>query len=324
MKTPTMNTMSIVQSFLPLLLLSLANTVKCKDPLFAVPLEIPTATHGTSPTHTHMIEYKVVSLLWLSYLKQFEGENRYIFLNVVNYPYRLKVNNRTILTHPSDKMNMHTWLTQTARTVLLQYVKGCIGEKDVYILNGVDQTGVNLVFRNGRRRYNISFNRTINIDFADPPYGQTLANRLVTNRKIDWTISVGDLVNFDGYRKVDKSSLLYRYYHNIGHLLGLGHFIRHMVETKRIFKIDQSTLKSIISSLASVNMNWQRMVDNKSVMFANVSAPLAHGTITRLDTITIYHVYNNLHDLLRQAVDKVVRRDIPALLRQIAKVTRFM
>ena len=219
---------------------------------------------------------------------------------------------------------MRAWLTQTARTVLFQYIKGCMGERNVYVINGVDETGVNLTLHNGRRNYNISFNRTINIDFANPPYGQTLANRLVTNRNIEWKISVEDLINFKGDRQVDKSSLLYRYYHNIGHLLGLGHFIRHMVEVRRIFKIDRNTLKTIIANLASVHMNWYRMVDNKSVMFANVTAPLAHGTITRLDTITLYHVYNNLHDLLRQAVDKVVQKDIPALLRQIAKVTRFM
>lgn len=315
---------TIISTILVVLLSYTCSNVTCKDPLFAVPLEIPTATHGESPTHTHMIEYKVVSLLWLTYLKEFEKENRYIYLNVVSYPQHIKANDRTLLTYPKDMKNMRAWLTQTARTVLFQYIKGCMGERNVYVINGVDETGVNLTLHNGRRNYNISFNRTINIDFANPPYGQTLANRLVTNRNIEWKVSVEDLINFKGDRQVDKSNLLYRYYHNIGHLLGLGHFIRHMVEVRRIFKIDRNTLKTIIANLASVHMNWYRMVDNKSVMFANVTAPLAHGTITRLDTITLYHVYNNLHDLLRQAVDKVVQKDIPALLRQIAKVTRFM
>lgn len=146
------------------------------------------------------------------------------------------------------------------------------------------------------------FNRTILIDFREPPYGQSKSNLLVTNKNIPWH----DL-NFRRYKltnnftRIDTTDLRYRYFHNIGHSLGLGHFVGE-------FERNDVGGLSTSSSSAPIKIS----PPYKSVMTADTTDSVrASQFATRQDLRVLGFIWRNFDDLVVRSIElNAIRRAV--------------
>lgn len=141
-----------------------------------------------------------------------------------------------------------------------------------------------------------TLNRTIVISFEDPPYGQSRTNRLVTNRNIPWHNN--PIVRYqrsNKYTKIDTTDLEYRYAHNIGHLLGFGHYVR---STKGPFA--QSYV-------------YRSLPRSKSVMFANTT-DIKHASQfpTKQDLYAFRYIAKHIDSILEKTICHILKIELPA------------
>lgn len=173
-------------------------------------------------------QYRLVSLNWLDYFARSTDDPLNIYYTVQSLPEEITVRDARTGTFERYRNNGRERLVRLVfEHVLDSYVRKLLQLKkrvNVYV-NSVDQSGVPV--NNGRNW----FNRTIVISFEDPPYGQSRPNRLVTNRNIPWTIWTeqnNDLIRYNrrvGHLYNQTEDLIYRYFHNVGHSLGFGHYL---------------------------------------------------------------------------------------------------
>jgi hypothetical protein len=157
------------------------------------------------------------------------------------------------------------------------------------------------------QHHHYRLNRTILISFEDPPYGQSRVNRLVTNRHIPWVVWHGvhtDEIRFRGgaggmYNMTED--LIYRYFHNIGHTLGFGHYV----------------------GSRPINANAKEpQQHHRSVMYANykdarfsASTPLQH----EVDVQAMRRIMRNYRQLIRSNVERLVGTQVSASLFYLMK-----
>ena len=181
-----------------------------------------------------------------------------------------------------------------AEDVMRDYMKRVFYLKDdqIDIQEGFDPRRTTVNFFPNSFRYSLQrvpFNRTIVITFENPPYGQSKSQRLVTNKNVDWHDD--ETKRFDrteNFTKIDTTDLRYRYYHNLGHSLGFGHFVsildKNETDTNQLFK---------------------------SVMFADVKNERASQNLTDFDIFSMYYIVRNLDRLLFDFSNRLLTREIP-------------
>lgn len=228
---------------------TLVREAESRDPNYAVEIEPLDEKARLANT------YRLVSLNWLNYLSSSSSRDddnddnqrrptKEIYFKIVSLPDRMKLGRvsknkqqqqqqPTYTIYDNNRSAKEQLVRQVFEAVFTRYVRLMDIRQPVRLYaNAVDPIGVRLK-RDGRdadkpnSSSEYSFNRTIVISFEDPPYGQSRVNRLVTSRNIPWTVWNG--VNTDDFRFARaynvSQDLIYRYFHNIGHLLGYGHYV---------------------------------------------------------------------------------------------------
>lgn len=196
-------------------------TTQSRDPNYAVDVLV---RDPKRPDVLH--QQRIVSLAWLEYLSS-PGPLE-LHYTVHNTPDSLTVKE----AHANARYRVYRRAENVKRRlisgvfeqVLHNYLHSLlkVGVEVRVYANSVDQIGV--AVNGGRHR----LNRTMVLSFEDPPYGQSRVNRLVTNRRIPFVVWSG--ANMDKFRyRADYNQtedLIYRYFHNLGHALGFGHYVR--------------------------------------------------------------------------------------------------
>lgn len=194
-----------------------------RDPNYALDLVV---RDPARPTVLH--QQRIVSLAWLEYLSSSSGGPLELHYTVISTPDSLTVKEanadgryRVYRRAENVKRQLVAGVfEQVLRNYLYRLLK--VGVDVRVYANSVDEIGVPV---NGGRA---TLNRTMVLSFEDPPYGQSRVNRLVTNRRIPFVIWSG--ANMDRFRfrrdYNQTEDLIYRYFHNLGHALGFGHYVK--------------------------------------------------------------------------------------------------
>lgn len=265
-----------------------------RDSSYAPTIRIPA-------TNRVVYTYRLVSLAWLRYLQSTDTPHIWLYVSSLPVTWNqlhLATANREMTADATAEISL------VARNVILYYIRVMKSScRPVIHTNGlVDQAGIFLDYYHlgDNETIDTRFNRTIEISFETPPYGQSRPNRLVTNRDVSWH-NLRHIRYFRSNRgtTIDKTDLLYRYYHNVGHLLGFGHFLGGENETdldRRIYTDEQ--LRALFVA---------RSIDVKSVMYANTSDhTMSSSTPTALDRSVLRYMFENLDALLSYSVRYVV------------------
>lgn len=283
--------------FLLFLCTATVDFTAARDSSYAPTIRIPA-------TNRRIYTYRLVSLAWLRYLQS--TNTPHVWLTVSSLPdtwnqLQLASANREMLADATSE------ITMVARNVILYYLRvmkpSC---RPVIHTDGrVDTLGISIDYYHLPREEDDEpidphFNRTIVISFETPPYGQSRPNRLVTNKAISWH-NLAHLRFFRSNRgtRIDKTDLLYRYYHNVGHLLGFGHFLARENETeldRRIYTDERLQPVFIAQALKT-----------KSVMYADTNnSSVASAVPSALDRAVIRYMFENLDALLSYSVRYIV------------------
>jgi hypothetical protein len=280
----------LVAAISSLLLLPAARS---RDPNYAVELSVTT-------DNEEVHNFRVVSLQWLDYLARSERQTRrpLIYYKIESVPDLLSVGTfpgprfRRYDAEPSAKREL---VAQVFEQVLEVYMFDVLGLKisaEIHA-DAVDPVGVAV---NGGRH---QLNRTIVVSFEDPPYGQSRINRLVTNRNIRWVVWNGVKTENIRFRPSYNMTedLIYRYFHNIGHLLGFGHYVE---------------------SHNSKNA----LIAHRSVMFANYKdsrfsapTPLKNG----VDVRVMRKIMRSYPELIKANVERFIGGEVSASLFYLIK-----
>lgn len=203
--------------------------VVARDPNYAV--EVDAVDYENQAVHS----YRIVSLNWLNYLSS-PSPTYDIYYKVLSVPKKLSLvtypgSTTRFVRYDSNENAKKQLVSQVFEQVLNVYLVRLLDiSKEVRLYaDSVDREGVKLKGTGTETTDNGSlsrFNRTIVITFEDPPYGQSRSNRLVTNRNNEWTVWRSDLpgLRFKPGYNISRD-LIYRYFHNLGHTLGFGHYI---------------------------------------------------------------------------------------------------
>lgn len=233
--------------------------VTARDPNYAVQVRVP--DERASMWH----DYRIVNLNWFNYLNLVEqrSEPLHVYYRVVSLPSRFKVNRMLSkstslsplvsrgdtqqplqayesMVYDNNEARKKQYITGVFEAVFRRYLRlmNVTRSSVVFHPNTVDYVGIRLRMETAVAATTAAttpqptqtsriFNRTIIVSFEDPPYGQSRINRLVTNRNIPWTLWNGirtDDMRFSSNYNVTED-IVYRYFHNIGHLLGFGHYL---------------------------------------------------------------------------------------------------
>lgn len=281
------------------IVLSLVGTdVRARDPNYAVEVMVP--------DNEEVHNFRLVSLHWLDYLSRSERQLRrpQIYYKIESVPEQLSVGTypgprfRHYDRHWNGKRNL---VAQVFEQVLEVYMFDVLGLKipaEIHA-DAIDRVGV--FVNDGKHR----LNRTIVISFEDPPYGQSRINRLVTNRNIRWVVWNGARTEFvrfrNGYNMTED--LIYRYFHNIGHLLGFGHYVE------------------------SRNSRTNAPIAHRSVMFANYkdfrfSNPIP--TKNEVDVRAMRKILRTFPQLIESNVERLMGNEVSALLYYLVKTAARM
>lgn len=194
-------------------------TGDARDPNYAIELQV--ADEGTLQHR-----YRIVALPWFDYLGRHANTTMEIYYRVASLPDTLNLRYTTLkrsgpVYRLADTAKQRT-IASLFEQVLYNYLYDVLNVSGTVRLhrNSVDPTGVPVA--DGRHR----LNRTFVLSFEDPPYGQSRVNRLVTNRRIPWTVWSGSSTDSMRFRRDYNMTedLQYRYFHNLGHSLGFGHY----------------------------------------------------------------------------------------------------
>lgn len=332
-----------MRKLLIVLYLMLLTHCDARDPTYAVEMKLPVNyTSSDGSASLRFLVYKLVNVAWLRYImSRSSNETVEMWLLVGNLP--RSWNGLTLEENAeiSDALRRDAKqeICALARTILYTYVRRGMGKRNVMIHcdgdNGnnndhvVDRYAVTLNLLgpsdNGTTEHgepdrlddhllyltNFRFNRTILITFEEPPYGQSRPNRLVTNRNVPWhCMNFVRYVRSDKHRKIDTTDLRYRYAHNVGHLLGIGHY----VNVDGITTAERTIMSKIGLPVIRVQRNNRHDDEptGKSVMYANTSDPIhAAQYITEQDLLAVRYIALNLDGLLEQAVRKILSIDMP-------------
>lgn len=204
-------------------LLTAVSHVHTADPNYAVELHVP------QPADNLDHQYRLVSLAWQDYFAN--SEQPEVFYTVQSVPLQMNIRSvqRLLDGNTPNRLNVFNDLSKRNNVgyvfehVMNEYTKNLLRlNKRVRVYpERVDPVGVRV---NNNQDF---FNRTVVITFENPPYGQSRVNRLVTNRNIPWTVWANgstNLIRLNPQYNMTED-LLYRYYHNVGHLLGFGHYM---------------------------------------------------------------------------------------------------
>lgn len=252
-----------------------------RDASYAAELQIP--------IRENLIVQRLVSLGWLRYLNPNEPQlPKKVWFSVKSVPDKWQGEEVT----DESRDTARNEILNIAQDVMRDYMKRVfyLNDEQIDIQEGFDPSGTTVnFFPNSFGRYSLPFNRTIVITFENPPYGQSKSRRLVTNRNIDWhDDETKRLDRTENFSKIDTTDLRYRYYHNIGHSLGFGHFVsiidKNETDTNQLFK---------------------------SVMFADVKNERASQNLTDFDIFSMYHIVRNLDGLLFDFSNRLLTREIP-------------
>lgn len=216
----------------------IASVAQAKDPVFAV----PTNPRDTTAVNSYDARYSIVNLSWFKYLFGYasngnfvERTPKFVFFVVKNTPDNLIVNytesrsSRRLARRLRGESDKSRFILGVAERVLRDYMDLMKVRNYRLFPNRVDPRGVTLQRTNNSNDGSFLFNRTFVLSFEDPPYGQSLPNRVVTNVRTEWTINLDTLSSsynrtIDSFEMPNVRDLRYRYYHNFGHALGYGHF----------------------------------------------------------------------------------------------------
>lgn len=254
-----------------------------RDASYAAELQVP--------IRENLIVQRLVSLGWLRYLNPSEPQlPKKVWFSVKSLPDKWQGEEVTDETRDSVRKE----ILNIAEDVMRDYMKRVFYLKDdqIDIQEGFDPRKTTVNFFPNSFRYSLQrvpFNRTIVITFENPPYGQSKSQRLVTNKNLDWHDD--ETKRFDrteNFTKIDTTDLRYRYYHNLGHSLGFGHFVsildKNETDTNQLFK---------------------------SVMFADVKNERASQNLTDFDIFSMYYIVRNLDRLLFDFSNRLLTREIP-------------
>lgn len=156
------------------------------------------------------------------------------------------------------------------------------------------------------------FNRTIVISFEDPPYGQSRINRLVTNRNVTWhNLNIMRLKLSNHLRRIDTTDLRYRYAHNIGHLLGLGHFI----EIRQLTEQDRRLYERVDKpKVLKFRVPDGDLKTGRSVMTADTNDNRrAAQYITQQDRLFLGYLVHNLDKVIEESVRDLIINRVPKI-----------
>ena len=201
-------------------------SVNARDPNYAIEVRVPDPEQPTDLVHT----YRLVSLPWLEYLANTRKPDQTldVYYTVgASLPDRMNLKTPTSATttriYRFNDNEKRAAIAAVFEQVIYSYLFDVLGLKSTLRLhrNSVDPIGVTI--NQGRNR----LNRTISLMFAEPPYGQSTPNGLVTNRHIPWTIWSGTSTESVRFRRDYNMTedILYRYFHNLGHAFGFGHYV---------------------------------------------------------------------------------------------------
>lgn len=235
---------------------------------------------------------RLVSLPWLRYLnKNYQSvAQKKVWIVVQSLPEYWQ--GRAVT--PENESTIKNEIGELAKAVLSEYMTRVflLGEKQIKVLvnEGVDEEKVVLDILPYERykRLQFVFNRTVVITFENPPYGQSKANRLVTNRNIAWHNDQTRREELNQRKRIDKTDLRYRYYHNIGHLLGFGHFVSIVDKTNT--KTDEHFT---------------------SVMFADTE-DFEHASqiLSPYDVFSFYYIVYNLDDAIQNFAKHLLEKQV--------------
>lgn len=246
-----------------------------------------------------------MSLGWLRYLNPSEPQTpKKVWFSVKSVPDKWQGEKVTEETRDTTRKE----IMKIAEDVMRDYMKRVFQLKDdqIDIKEGYDPKKTTVNFFPNSVRYSlhgVPFNRTIVITFENPPYGQSKSQRLVTNKNLDWhDDQTKRLDRTDNFEKIDTTDLRYRYYHNVGHSLGFGHFVslldNNETETNQAFK---------------------------SVMFADVKNERASQNMTDYDIFSMNHIVRNLDRLIYEFSNRLLTREIPEnIVQLIREYGRFL
>ena len=265
--------------------------VSARDASYAAELRIPMSDN--------FIVQRLVSLGWLRYLNPSEPQTpKKVWFSVKSVPDKWQGEEVTEETRDTTRKE----IMKIAEDVMRDYMKRVFQLKDdqIDIKEGYDPKKTTVNFFPNSVRYSLQgvpFNRTIVITFENPPYGQSKSQRLVTNKNLDWhDDQTKRLDRTDNFEKIDTTDLRYRYYHNVGHSLGFGHFVslldNNETETNQAFK---------------------------SVMFADVKNGRASQNMTDYDIFSMNHIVRNLDRLIYEFSNRLLTREIPENIVQLIK-----
>lgn len=269
-----------------LLLACMLVTVRSRDASYAAELQVPLRENTT-------IVQRLVSLGWLRYMQaNFRPhEPKSVWFTVKSVPKTWQGEEVTSDT----RERVAREIKQVASDVLDEYLRRVfyLQPDKIDIRDGIDTKNITfdaLPSAQSEFLRNVQFNRTIVISFEDPPYGQSKPQRLVTNRNIQWhDDDYKRRTRTKDFTRIDVSDLRYRYYHNIGHALGFGHFV-----------------DLLDASMSETDKQYQ------SVMFADVNSPHASQTLTEYDVFSMYYIAHNLDHVLLDFAKRMIEKEIPA------------
>lgn len=200
--------------------------VQTRDPNYAVEVRVPDPDQPSDLVHT----YRLVSLAWLDYLSRMQQQadkSLDIYYRVGSLPDQMRLKTPTSATttriYRFSDNEKHSAISAVFEQVVYSYLYDVLGMRSTVRLhrNAVDPVGV--AVREGRSH----LNRSLLLQFVDPPYGQSTPNLLVTNKRIPWTIWSGASTETLRFRRDYNMTedILYRYFHNLGHAFGFGHYV---------------------------------------------------------------------------------------------------